>query len=412
MAHRPRQLIVDEVTMNDPVPTVPLDLDVDEQFLSDPWSVWDRIRRQHGAFRAMPGTPNGESVWVCTRESVIRDGYALGPEYFSNAILFPYREPGPRQLGLVEMDPPLHTGLRKAMSPLFSPRVVEAQRPRMHETAREIIAEFVDDGECEFVSQFAKPYVARIFLTYLGVPMDELDTMLRWGYDAVHLSNETDPDGSRRRAAFVGVGELMTEIADERRVDPRDDLITEMVRVADEVQLSEEDLTGTFRVLFFGGLDTTAGSLSFAARHFAEHPADRAILRADPQAVLNGAEEVLRAFGILNATKLVIKDVELAGCPMKAGDRVVFATSSAGRDEQVYPDANEFRLDRDSYRHIAFGLGPHRCIGGHFARAELQVFLEEWHRAIPEYEIPNPDDIHSHGGIVMGIDSLPLRWPT
>ncbi len=398
--------------MSEPVPTLALDLDTDEQFLKDPWAVWDRIRKEYGAFRAIPGTPHGESVWVCTRDSVIRDGYALGPEYFSNAILFPYHPTAPRRLGLVEMDPPIHTSLRKAMSPLFSPRVVESQREGMHEIARSVIDEFIADGQCEFVSQFAKRYVAKIFLQYLGVPMSELDIMLQWGYDAVHLTSEDDPDGSRRAAAMNSVGTLMVGIADERRMTPKDDLITEMVRVADEVQLSDEDFAGTLRLLFFGGLDTTAGSLSFAARHFAEHPADRAAVRADKQAVLNATEEVLRAFGILNATKLVIKDAELGGCPMKVGDRVVFATSSSGRDEAVFPDANEFRLDRESYRHIAFGLGPHRCIGGHFARAELQVFLEEWHRAIPEYEVSNPDEIVNHGGIVMGIDHLPLRWPT
>lgn len=396
--------------MNEPVPTIPLDLDVDDQFLQDPWAVWDQIRRQHGVFRATPGTPNGESVWVCTRESVIRDGYELGSEYFSNAILFPYHPPGPRQLGLVQMDPPLHTGLRKAMSPLFSPRVVEARRSRMHEIARSVIGEFIENGECEFVSQFAKRYVAYVFLEYLGVPLTELDRLLDWGYDAVHLTVDNDPDGSRRRAAMKGIGDLMVGIAEQRRAAPTDDLTTEMIRVADEVDLTDEDFAGTLRVLFLGGLDTTAGSLSFAARHFAEHPADRAAVRADKQAVLNAAEEVLRAFGILNATKLVTKDVELGGCPMKAGDRVVFATSSAGRDEAVFPDADEFRLDRDSYRHIAFGLGPHRCIGAHFARAELQVFIEEWNKAIPDYEVCNPGEIRNHGGIVMGIDSLPLRW--
>lgn len=398
--------------MGEPVPTIPLDLDVDEQFLADPWSVWDRIRRQHGAFRAIPGTPNGESVWVCTRESVIREGYALGADYFSNAILFPYRPTGPRLLGLVEMDPPLHTGLRKAMAPLFTPRVVEARRAQMHEIARSVISEFINAGECEFVSQFAKRFVAKIFLEYLGVPMAELDQMLAWGYDAVHLTAENDPDGRRRKAAMDGIRDLMVGVAEQRRKEPRDDLITEMVRVAEEVGLSDDDFAGTLTLLFNGGLDTTAGSLSFAARHFAEHPADRAAVRADKQAVLNAAEEVLRAFGILNATKLVTQDVELGGCPMKAGDRVVFATSSAGRDEAVYPDANDFRLDRESYRHIAFGLGPHRCIGAHFARAELQVYIEEWHRAIPDYEISNPDEIRNHGGIVMGIDSLPLRWAT
>ncbi len=396
--------------MENTVPTVPLDLDTDEQFLKDPWGVWDRIRKEYGIFRAEPGTPAGESVWVCTRDQVIRDGYALGAEYFSNAILFPYRPPAERQLGLVEMDPPLHPKLRKAMAPHFSPRVVETRRDRMHEIAREVIAQFIDRGECEFVNDFAKPYVAAVFLEYLGVPMTEVEQMVGWAYDAVHLTNDEDPDGSRRGAAMGHVRTLMLGIADERRAEPQDDLTTYMLKIAADTQLSDADFAGTLLVLFFGGLDTTAGSISFAARHFAENPADRVAATQDSESVARATEEVLRAFGILNATKLVVKDVDFHGCPMKKGDRIVFSTSSAGRDEEIYDDAAEFRVDRDSNRHIAFGLGPHRCIGAHFARAELQVFIEEWHKFIPEYSIVDPDAIHSHGGSVMGLNQLNLRW--
>ncbi|ODU04510.1 MAG: hypothetical protein ABS81_09555 [Pseudonocardia sp. SCN 72-86] len=392
------------------MPTLPLDLDQDEQFLKNPWGVWDRIRKDHGIFRAEPGTPAGESIWVCTQDQVIRDGYALGHEYFSNAILFPYHAPAERRLGLVEMDPPIHTGLRKAMAPYFSPRVVESRRDRMHEIAREVIGEFIDRGECEFVDEFAKRYVAAIFLEYLGVPMTELDNIIAWAYDAVHLTSAEDPDGSRRGKAMGQIRTLMLSVADARREAPQEDLTTYMIKVAEDTELSDADFAGTLILLFLGGLDTTAGSISFAARHFAENPDDRTAATADEQSVRNAAEEVLRSYGILNATKLVVKDVEFHGCPVKKGDRIVFSTSSAGRDAEVYPDADEFRVDRESYRHIAFGLGPHRCIGSHFARAELQVFIEEWHKHIPTYTVVDPDSVHAHGGSVMGINKLRLSW--
>ena len=396
--------------MHDSVPELPLHLDLDDQIVKDPWGAWDRIREDYGVFRALPGTEAGESIWVCTQDQVIRDGYALGPEYFSNALLFPYHPTGPRRLGLVEMDPPIHTALRKAMSPYFAPRVVEARRERMYEIAREIIGEFADRGECEYVADFAKRYVAAIFLEYLGVPMTELDHMLQWAYDSVHLTMEDDPDGTRRANAMNQIRSMMLQVADDRRTDPQEDLTTSMLQVAEETDLSDADFAGTLILLFLGGLDTTAGSLSFAARHFAENPDDRRAATASPEAVRNAAEEVLRAFGILNATKIVVKDVDFHGCPIKKNDRIVFATSSAGRDASVYPDADSFRVDRDSYRHIAFGLGPHRCIGSHFARAELQVYIDEWHRHIPDYSVADPANIKNHGGTVMGIDKLPLTW--
>ncbi len=392
------------------IPTAKLDLDLDERFLADPWGTWAELRSEHDIFRAVPGTPFGESIWVCTRESTIREAYKLGPEYFSNQILFPYLPPGPRVLGLVQMDPPEHTALRRAMSPLFGPSVIDAMRPRMHEECRRIIGEFIGNGECEFVGDFAKPFVAAVFMKFLGVPMDRLDDLLAWGYDAVHLTIEQDPDRSRRAAALGNIRSLMAGLVVERRAQPEDDLVTAMLRVAEQTNLSEDDLHGTLVLLFSGGLDTTAGSLSFAARHFAENPDDRPKATANPTTIQNATEEILRAFGILNATKLVIKDAEVGGCPIKKGDRIVLATSSAGRDERVFPDGDQIRFDRDSYRNLAFGLGPHRCIGSHLARAEIEVFLEEWHQMIPDYHIADPSAIHTHGGIVMGIDHLPLTW--
>ncbi len=392
------------------VPTAALDLDLDERFLSDPWGTWKDLRAKHAVFRAIPGTPAGNDVWVCTREAAIRDAYKLGPEYFSNQILFPYTPVTERQLGLVQMDPPEHTVLRRAMSPLFGPGVIDAMRPRMHELCREIIGEFIGDGGCEYVSQFAKRYVAAVFMEYLGVPLDQLDDLLRWAYDVVHLTVEQDPDRSRLASAMGNIRAMMAGLADARKADPADDLVTAMVRIAAELDLPETDLHGTLVLLFLGGLDTTAGSLSFAARHFAENPADRAVATKDQESIANATEEILRAFGILNATKLVVKDVELRGCPMKSGDRIVLATSSAGRDEAVFEDAESVRFDRDSYRHIAFGLGPHRCIGSHLARAEIQIFIEEWNRMIPDYWVADPAGIHTHGGTVMGIDKLPLAW--
>lgn len=392
------------------IPSAALDVDLDPRFLADPWGTWAELRRDHAIFRAEPGTPNGEDIWVCTRERTIREVYRQGPEYFSNQILFPYLPPGPRVLGLVQMDPPEHTALRRAMAPLLAPDVINAMRPRIREECRRTIGEFIERGECEFVSEFAKRYVAAVFMKFLGVPLEHLDEMLQWAYDAVHLTAVDDPDHSKRSAAMWNIRTMMSSIADERRISPKDDLVTAMLRVDEAVGLSPEDFEGTLVVLFNGGLDTTAGSLSFAVRHFAEHPEDRILATANPEATKNATEEMLRAFGILNATKLVVKDTVVGGCPIKAGDRIVLATSSAGRDEEVFPDGDVVRFDRESYRHVAFGLGPHRCIGSHIARAEIEIFIEEWHALIPDYWITDARAIAMHGGVVMGIDHLPLGW--
>jgi cytochrome P450 len=145
-------------------------------------------------------------------------------------------------------------------------------------------------------------------------------------------------------------------------------------------------------------------------RHLAERPDDRRTLREHPEKVPDAIEEFLRYYAIVITSRVVTKDVEFAGCPMRAGDRVVLPTPAPSRDPAEFPSPRDFVMDRTPNRHLAFGAGPHRCLGSHLARVELAVAIEEWHRRIPEYRIADGAEIRQHIGGVAGLDSLPLVW--
>ncbi len=176
--------------------------------------------------------------------------------------------------------------------------------------------------------------------------------------------------------------------------------------------VEDDDLLSCLLLLFMAGLDTVAAQLSYGMHHLAATPADRERLVADPSLVPVAVEEMLRTFPIVQTARKVTTDIEFHGCPLRAGDMVVFPLGSANRDEQTFPDGTEFALDRGFTRHIAFGAGPHRCLGSHLARQEMAIAIEEWHRRIPDYRLDPDREAREHGGGVYGLDGLPLVWDT
>jgi len=163
-------------------------------------------------------------------------------------------------------------------------------------------------------------------------------------------------------------------------------------------------------LLYTAGLDTVAKVLGYSFRHLAENPGLRRMLVEKPEMIPDAVEEFLRFYSIATTVRVVTKDTEFAGVAMKEGDRIVCPTSSAGRDPEQFPDPDTFIPDRKPNRHLAFGAGPHRCVGSHLARLELRIALEEWHKRIPDYRIADGAEIGEYVGSVAGLTVLPLEW--
>ncbi|WP_241756233.1 cytochrome P450 [Actinomadura sp. RB99] len=207
------------------------------------------------------------------------------------------------------------------------------------------------------------------------------------------------------------VAALFKELIAERRRDPRDDVVSAALAFEpDGRPVTDDELLQLCTLLFLAGLDTVAAQLSYSFWHLARHDADRARITADPGIVPDAVEELLRAYSLVLPARKRVTDAASHGCPMGAGDMVMLPLAMANRDPRAFPDPRTVDFDRTPNRHIAFGAGPHRCLGSHLARLELRVAVEEWHRRIPHYRVPDGARPTEHASLVLGLDTLPLAW--
>jgi cytochrome P450 len=370
----------------------------------------DEIRRDHPIFRS----DEAQGYWVFTRNDIIMDALQ-DPETFSSAATVPTIPDPPYAWIPIMLDPPLHTRWRQLLGGWFSPGRTGTLEGTIRERCASLIAGLKPKGGCDFVADFASQFPTVIFLAIMGLPVDELERFMAWEDKILHFDTETDPDYSQMIAAMDQVRAFMGELITTRRADPStrgDDLISAAIDwEIDGAPIPDEDLQSCLLLLFMAGLDTVASQLSYMFHHLATVPADREKLVADPSLIPGAVEEMLRAFTIVRLGRKVTKDVEFHGAALKAGDMVAMPLAFASRDEDAYTDATGVDLDRGVFRNLAFGGGPHRCLGSHLARKELVVALEEWHRIIPEYTVPAGEEPLEHSGNgVYGYDSLPLSW--
>jgi len=195
-----------------------------------------------------------------------------------------------------------------------------------------------------------------------------------------------------------------------KRVHPGEDLLTTALSWnLDGEPISEADMLSWCLLMFMAGLDTVSIQLSYAFWYLAGHPEARAQLAAKPALAGPAVEEFLRCFAFVAPSRKVTEETEFHGCPLKKGDMVLLPLSTVCRDPATFAEPASVELDRTPNSHIAFGLGPHRCLGSHLARRELRVAIEEWHQRIPDYHLTEGVDVVEHGGM-YGLDVLELTW--
>lgn len=370
----------------------------------------DAWRREHEVFRS----DEAQGYWVFTRNEMIVDALQR-PELFSSMATVPTIPEPPYQWIPLMVDPPDHTKWRKLLGGWFSPGRIASLEAPVRERCATLVGSIAARGECDFVVDFASQFPTAIFLQIIGLPVEQLDQFMEWEGKILHFDTDTDPDYSGMMAAMDQVTKHFAELIAVRRNDPDsrgDDIVSAAIDwTIDGEPVADKDLLSCLLLLFMAGLDTVASQLAFLFRHLATEPADRQRLLADPALIPAAVEEVLRAQAIVRLGRKVTQDTDFHGCPLKAGDMVAMPLAFASRDEDVFADATEVKIDRGVFRNIAFGAGPHRCLGSHLARRELIVAVEEWHKHIPEYSVPYGAEVIEHSGNgVYGIDRLPLRW--
>jgi cytochrome P450 len=356
-------------------------------------------------------TEAGMDYWVFTENSVIHDGLQR-PELWSSSVIVPTEPDPPYKWIPVMLDPPDHTKWRHLLGEYFSPGRVKGLRDEQQRLAAELIDGLIGEGRCDFVAQISRVFPSTVFLTIMGMPVEDLEKFLAWEDIILHQSGVGEEVNAAR---LEGMGHVMGYFSNqiqqrrENRDPNADDIVSKAIDWAiDGEPINDLELLNCLLLLFMAGLDTVSNQLSYAMLHLASHPTDRARIIAEPALIPKAVEEMLRAYPIVQTARKATQDMDFHGCPVKAGDMASFPLALAGRDEAVYEDARRVDLDRGVTRHLSFGGGPHRCLGSHLARQEMVVVLEEWHKRIPDYELA--EQAKEHGGQIFGLDSLKLTW--
>jgi cytochrome P450 len=355
------------------------------------------------------GEANGHQYFLITRMADIRKSFQKA-DVFSSTAVTPM-DPDPPYRWIPEMlDGQEHTAWRQLTGPFFSPGAVAEWEPKLRQRFAEVLDTFAAKGSCEFVHEVALLFPNVIFMDIFGLPREDADKFQAWEVDILHREF-VSPEGQQRQMnAMMAVIGYFAELIQVRRADPRDDMLSQALSwKIDGELIPDQDLLDFCLLMFMAGLDTVAAQLTYSFWHLATHDEDRHRIVAEPELIPTAIEEFLRYYSFVTPGRKVMSDTEIAGCPIKAGKMLYLPIVAANRDPREFEDADKVIIDRESNRHIAFGAGPHRCLGSNLARQELRIAMEMWHERIPEYRIVEGQDLREHGGQI-GMNSLKLEW--
>lgn len=379
-----------------------------------PHREFARLRRE--APVSWHSEASGPGYWALTKHadivSVSRD-----PATFTQAPSLFIEDLPPGNLRdhpdvMINMDPPRHTRFRALVSKGFSPRSIQRLEGRVREVVSELCDAFAGRGSIDFVSAFASELPLRIILELVGVPREEQPQMLEF---STRFFGALDPEyqgGSVDLETIMRNMESASQrLAEERRVRPKEDLISALVHAElDGEKLPTSEIGGFFRLLLSAGHDTTKNLLSNGLLALIEHPAEHRRLLADPSLIPGAVEEMLRyAPSVFYFRRNAAKDTEIRGQKIAAGDKVVMWYVAGNRDEEVFRDPDTFDITRTPNEHLAFGVGPHYCLGTALARLEARIAFEELFRRLPDITLAGPP-ARLRSNWINGIKTMPVRF--
>ena len=399
--------------MGDPVRDWATDYDIfDTAYVADPFGIWDELRREC----PIAHTDRWGGSWLPTTYADVT-AIARDVEHFSSRSVSVVPPPSPEQLAKsggpalvagvppISSDPPVHTWSRRLILPWFSNNRVAEYEVYTRELCRRLVNGFIEQGRADAAADYAQQIPVRIIGLILGVPESMSDTFTGWVRDLLEFAY----DEERRARARNELVPYFFNLMEERRANPGDDLISELLQAeVDGQPVPDAHILGTVALTLIAGVDTTWSAIGSALWHLATNPEDRRRLVAEPELMPIAIEELLRAYSPVTMARIVTEDLEYNGCPMREGDRVLMNFPAANRDPSVFPDADKVVLDREINRHVAFGAGIHRCAGSNLARMELRVAVEEWLARIPEFELDPEGQVTWAGGQVRGPRNAPV----
>lgn len=372
------------------------------------------------------GWPAGPGYWAITRHADVKHVLRT-PEVFSSWLgATQIRDPEPDDLAFVRrmilnMDAPEHQRLRRVVAAVFTRRRLERSSEQIAERARRLIDAVAPRGRCDLPVEVTDDFPLANLAELLGVPPQDRELLLRWtnrviGYqDPEHADVVRDARGEpvnpRSPAMLQDMFAYAEELAAHKRAHPGDDLMTALVNASvDGRGLDEAELKMFFFLLVIAGNDTVRSALPGGVLALLEHPGQYRRLRAEPDLLPGAVEEMLRWHPpVLSFRRTASRDTEVAGVRIREGEKVVVYHASAHFDERAFPEPFTFDITRSPNDHLAFGQGPHLCLGAHFGRLQLRVFFRELLLRLPLLELDGePRRLTSN--FINGITHLPVRW--
>ena len=384
-----------------------------------PHDVWAQLRAE--APVAYIEAPGFEPFWAITKHADVHD-VASQPMRFSSARGITLRRPNTPDFQsdvLVLLDPPRHGPLRRVANPNFTPRAVRARAAAIERIAVALLDDAFDNassGELDFVDRIAAPFPLGVIAGTLGVPRSDHGLLYRWTNEVIGKNDpeyrrEGESAGQTIRRARGELHAYFTELIASRRVEPADDLVTELIQSEVEGRpLTADELVAYCELLVEAGNETTRNAISGGLLALSEHPEQLAKLRAEPDLLPDAVEEILRWVSpISHFTRTATEDCDVRGVTIHAGEQAALYFASANRDEDVFDDPFAFRVDRKPNPHLAFGFGEHFCMGAHLARVELETIFRLLLERLDTFEVSGP--VERLASITNGsIKRLPIRY--
>ncbi|MEV0311081.1 cytochrome P450 [Nonomuraea fuscirosea] len=383
-----------------------------------PPPAYEQIREEEPVTRV--SLPDGGRAWVVSRHEDVRT--VLNDRRFSADRQHPdfpqltkgeaaTRRPDEERV-LIAMDAPEHGPARKAVLGEFTVRRLEALRPRIQEIVDERIdALLTGPRPGDLVRSLSLPVPSLVICEMLGVPYADHEFFQD---HTVKMINQSTPP-EERLAAMGAMWGYMDGLIAEKEDNPPDDLLgRQIVKLRANGTYRRTALAGMGFLLLVAGHETTANMISLSTAAFLRNPEQLAMIKADPGKTLNAVEEMLRYFTIIDVAtaRLCVEDVEVGGQLIKAGEGVLALGHAANRDPRAFANPDELDIERGARHHVAFGFGPHQCLGQNLARMELQIVFDTLFRRVPTLEpamdldeLPFKDDAN-----IYGLYELPVTW--
>ncbi|MBM3800254.1 MAG: cytochrome P450 [Actinobacteria bacterium] len=355
-------------------------------------------------------------TWLPVTHELVREIAYDTENFTSRAVVVSTEIPlDPAPIGgapPITSDPPFHHEARRVVLPPFSPKKIAEWEPEIRRLCNELLDEMEAEAKIgltvDAAIQYAQHIPVNVIARMLGFPLEDQDLFREFVHDLLENIN-LDPQD--RISAFERIDAYVKAQIDDHIANPRDDLAGYLLDVELFGEKIPHELVGGFILLLLvAGIDTTWSAIGSSLWHLATHADDRRRLASDPSLMPTAIEEFLRAYAPVTMARLVAKDHDFHGCPMKKDEWVLLPFPAANLDPAEFPDADRVLIDRAENRHSAFGLGIHRCLGSNLARLELRVAVEEFIKRFPDFELAHGEEgVVWSVGQIRGPRALPVR---